>query len=411
MKKNVNRKILCIVGICIILITVGGYLYYQHVQQQRILDSMNITFNENVEIEYGVKEYDIDKELIKEVKNAKIKDIPKIDTMKIGEQTLQFILVNDGLEKEIDYKIQIKDTKAPEITFKEDKIELTVDDEFDIKSNIESVKDPVDGDIKEDDKVLELNKKATEEYNKLKKEDIKNDTKVAETSLNEFFIEDIQDKDEKNLYLKNCYYINSDIDTSKQGEYTVVVIAVDKNGLKTTKDYKVIVKKKEIENSNTVHNNNTSHNITSNHTNSQTTQNSKKGISAVINSALSQVGTPYVYGGSTPSGFDCSGLIYWAYNSNGYNIPRSVRSAGYSIGKNLANAQAGDIIVTPGHVSLVISKYSIPSADNIKRYSIKLVQAVEGDGVVADTTFGHIVQENGTLEYNSLNIQDIRRMK
>lgn len=245
MKKNINRKILCIVGICIILITIVGYLYCQHVQQQRILDSMNITFNENVEIEYGIKEYDVDKELIKEVKNAKIKDIPKIDTMKIGEQTLQFILVNDGLEKGIDYKIQIKDIKAPEITFKEDKIELTVGGEFYIKSNIESVKDPIDGDIKEDDKILELNRKATEEYNKLKKEDIKNDTKVAEKSLNEFLIEDIQDKDEKNLYLKNCYYINSDIDVSKQGDYKVDVIAVDKNGLKTTKDYKVVVKNKK----------------------------------------------------------------------------------------------------------------------------------------------------------------------
>ena len=179
-----KRKKICNLGTCIVvfMIAIIGYFYYQNAQKQKALESMKITFNDVTEIEYGTKDYDIEKELVKEVKKAKIKDIPEIDTMKIGEQTLQFILVNEGLEKEIDYKILIKDTKAPEIKFKEDKIELTVGDEFDIKANIESVKDPIDGDIKENDKVLELNKKATEEYNKLKKEDIKNDTKVAEKS-------------------------------------------------------------------------------------------------------------------------------------------------------------------------------------------------------------------------------------
>lgn len=44
---------------------------------------------------------------------------------------------------------------------------------------------------------------------------------------------------------------------------------------------------------------------------------------AVVSYAESQIGTPYVYGGATPqSGFDCSGLVVWAYALAGVVVPR-----------------------------------------------------------------------------------------
>lgn len=44
---------------------------------------------------------------------------------------------------------------------------------------------------------------------------------------------------------------------------------------------------------------------------------------AVVAYAESQIGTPYVYGGDTPqSGFDCSGLVVWAYGLAGVVVPR-----------------------------------------------------------------------------------------
>jgi cell wall-associated NlpC family hydrolase len=40
-------------------------------------------------------------------------------------------------------------------------------------------------------------------------------------------------------------------------------------------------------------------------------------------SALAQIGRPYHYGGSTPEGFDCSGLVRFAYLAVGVDVPRT----------------------------------------------------------------------------------------
>ena len=57
---------------------------------------------------------------------------------------------------------------------------------------------------------------------------------------------------------------------------------------------------------------------------------------AIAATAKSQLGRPYVSGGSSPSrGFDCSGLVYWACASNGISVPRISRDQA-SAGKRIS---------------------------------------------------------------------------
>ena len=82
--------------------------------------------------------------------------------------------------------------------------------------------------------------------------------------------------------------------------------------------------------------------------------------------ARHQLGVPYTYGGtSRATGFDCSGLVYAAYRSIGWNIPRSSwdqLSAGRAVG--FAGLRPGDLLFTEGggHVQLVVSTTSAISA-------------------------------------------------
>lgn len=43
----------------------------------------------------------------------------------------------------------------------------------------------------------------------------------------------------------------------------------------------------------------------------------------VLNGALDMLGTPYRYGGSSPRGFDCSGLVYYSHRQAGIPVPRT----------------------------------------------------------------------------------------
>lgn len=75
--------------------------------------------------------------------------------------------------------------------------------------------------------------------------------------------------------------------------------------------------------------------------------------SAIVEVASRFVGVPYVWGGTTPDGFDCSGFTSYVYAQVGIRLPRTSsdqRNAGTVVSR--ADAQPGDLIWSPGHISI-----------------------------------------------------------
>lgn len=68
---------------------------------------------------------------------------------------------------------------------------------------------------------------------------------------------------------------------------------------------------------------------------------------SVVETALGVMGTPYTWGGSSANGFDCSGLIQYAFGAHGVSLPRtSAEQArqGTAVDRNLASLAPGDIL-------------------------------------------------------------------
>ena len=72
---------------------------------------------------------------------------------------------------------------------------------------------------------------------------------------------------------------------------------------------------------------------------------SRSEAEAIIRTAKKFMGVPYVFGGTTPSGFDCSGFIQYAFRENGINIPR-LADEQYKLGKAVKTKEltAGDLV-------------------------------------------------------------------
>lgn len=75
-------------------------------------------------------------------------------------------------------------------------------------------------------------------------------------------------------------------------------------------------------------------------------------------------GYPYVYGGNTPSGWDCSGFVQYVYAQFGISLPHSSGAqagVGTAVG-SLAQAQPGDIIANGTHAAIYIGNGLVMNA-------------------------------------------------
>ena len=103
-------------------------------------------------------------------------------------------------------------------------------------------------------------------------------------------------------------------------------------------------------------------------------------FAAIYKEAQKYVGTPYVWGGSTPeTGFDCSGYVCWVYNQNGYDVGRTTANGLWQKSQHISEAEAkpGDLVFfegtydTPGksHMGIYLGNGMMVSAGDPIKYA------------------------------------------
>lgn len=87
------------------------------------------------------------------------------------------------------------------------------------------------------------------------------------------------------------------------------------------------------------------------------------GATAVM-AAKNALGVPYVWGGTSMNGFDCSGLTQWAYRQAGVELPRLAEHQNVGQQVSQDQLQPGDLLVWDGHVAMYAGDGEIIEAGN-----------------------------------------------
>ena len=254
-----------------------------------IYDSISISIDDVTKVNFGTSNFNII-DYISKIDGDDIEIINDINTSVLGDQELLVEVTKYGVSKEIPILVNVVDEVAPFIALNEEKISKNKGEDFDINSNIGSVLDDVDG---------KLNYVSNDEV----------------------------DDSNRNFY---TYYSDSDINAV--GTHNITIKAVDGSGNKTEKSFVYEVKEVVVPKvSNSIQLN---YNLPVN-----------GASSGIVGLAYSLVGRPYVPGGNTPAGFDCSGFVQYVYAQNGIHVSRSSSTQaydGYAVPYN--EAQPGDIL-------------------------------------------------------------------
>ena len=99
-----------------------------------------------------------------------------------------------------------------------------------------------------------------------------------------------------------------------------------------------------------------------------------------VRHALTQLGVPYVWGGTSPGvGLDCSGLTQWAYHEAGLDLPRLAQEQDLGAAVNQNSLRPGDLAVWDGHVAMVVGNgQMIEAGDPVQLSPIRTTNAGQG---------------------------------
>jgi peptidoglycan DL-endopeptidase CwlO len=101
---------------------------------------------------------------------------------------------------------------------------------------------------------------------------------------------------------------------------------------------------------------------------------------SAVRHALTQLGVPYQWGGTTPGvGLDCSGLTQWAYREAGLEIPRLAQEQDVGGAVNPGSLRPGDLAVWDGHVAMIVGDGTmIEAGDPVKLSPIRTDNSGQG---------------------------------
>lgn len=101
---------------------------------------------------------------------------------------------------------------------------------------------------------------------------------------------------------------------------------------------------------------------------------------SAVRHALTQLGVPYRWGGTTPGvGLDCSGLTQWAYHEAGLDIPRLAQEQDIGKAVSAGTLRPGDLAVWDGHVAMIVGENTmIEAGDPVKLSPVRTTNAGQG---------------------------------
>lgn len=99
-----------------------------------------------------------------------------------------------------------------------------------------------------------------------------------------------------------------------------------------------------------------------------------------VRHALTQLGVPYVWGGTTPGiGLDCSGLTQWAYREAGLDLPRLAQEQDIGAAVDRGALRPGDLAVWDGHVAMIVGNgLMVEAGDPVQLSPIRTTNLDQG---------------------------------
>ena len=305
---NKIKRILMLTMLSLIMM-ISCYVFHSYSTYK----SIKVVVTDSTAIEYGTANYDLGK-LIKEVDGKVISIKKDVDTNVLGEQEVILEVEKNNIVREIPIVVSVVDSVAPTITLKNETMIVTQGDEYSLIDNVESVSDLIDGNL---------------DY-----------------------------KENAGKGSSKYYSISYSDDLSAVGAHEITISAVDKSGNVTTQKFTLEVVEPEPEPEPVY--------VPPVYANVDPSAYGND-VSSI---AYSLVGSPYVSGGNSPYGFDCSGFVQYVYSLVGVGVSRSSYTQLYDgVGVSYQDAQPGDIVLwgygsTVTHSSLYVGNGTMIHAAN-----------------------------------------------